>query len=61
MAAAKVLAWVGDDGYPVVIPVLSLQPARTESLVCWKGIRFPEPKQGAQVASNILTFEAISY
>jgi hypothetical protein len=61
MAAVKVLAWIGEDGHPVVIPALSLQPARAESLVCWKEMRFPEPKQGALVASNILTLEAISY
>ena len=61
MAAVKVLAWVGEDAYPIVVPALSLQPAKAESLVCWKGTRFPEPKQDALVASNILTFEAISY
>ena len=61
MAAVKVLAWVGEDSYPIVVPALSLQPAKTESLVCWKGGRFPEPKQDALVASNILTLEAISY
>ena len=61
MAAVKVLAWVEEDGYPVVVPALSLQPARAESLICWKGTQFPEPKQGALVASNILTLEAISY
>ena len=36
MAGVKVLAWVGEDGYPVVIPAFSLQPAGAESLVCWK-------------------------
>jgi hypothetical protein len=61
MAAVKVLTWVGKDGYPVVIPALSLQPARAESLICWKGTRFPEPEEDALVASNILTLEAISY
>ena len=61
MAAVKVLAWVGEDSYPIVVPALSLQPAKAESLVCWKGARFPEPKQDALVASNILTLEAISY
>jgi hypothetical protein len=61
MAAVKVLTWVGKDGYPVVIPALSLQPARAESLICWKGTRFPEPEEGGRVASNILTLEAISY
>jgi len=61
MAAVKVLTWVGKDGYPVVIPALSLQPARAENLICWKGTRFPEPEEGGRVASNILTLEAISY
>jgi len=61
MAAVKVLTWVGKDGYPVVVPALSLQPARAENLICWKGTRFPEPEEGGRVASNILTLEAISY
>jgi hypothetical protein len=61
MVAIKVLAWIGDDGYPLVIPALSLQPAGTRALVAWKGSYLPEPKLGAWAASNILTFEAISY
>jgi len=61
MAAVKVLTWVGEDSYPVVVPALSLQPASRGSLVCWKGAQVQEPKQDAFVASNILTFEAISY
>jgi len=61
MAAVKVLAWVGDDGYPVVVPALSLQPAGKQRLICWKAMRLPEPRRGASVASNILTLEAISY
>jgi hypothetical protein len=61
MVAVKVLAWVQDDGYPIVVPALSLQPAGAETLVCVKSARLPEPPPGAQVATNILTFEAISY
>lgn len=61
MIAVKVLAWVGEDGYPIVIPALSLQPVGGTSLVCRKSGRFPEPSPGAWVAANILTFEAISY
>lgn len=61
MIAIKVLAWVGEDGYPIVVPALSLQPAGETSLVCRKSKRFPEPSPGAWVAANILTFEAISY
>jgi len=61
MVAVKVLAWIGDDGYPLVVPALSLQPAGTHALVAWKGSYLPEPKPGGWVASNILTFEAVSY
>lgn len=62
MAAVKVLAWIGEDGYPSVIPALSLQPAGDKSLVCWKGsAKLPSPPADALVAANILTFEAISY
>jgi hypothetical protein len=61
MAAVKVLAWVGPDGYPKVIPSLSLQPAGQKKLVYWKKAGFPSPAAHALVAANILTFEAISY
>ncbi len=61
MIAVKVLAWLGDDGYPIIIPALSLQPAGATMLVCAKNARLPQPPPGAVVATNILTFEAISY
>lgn len=61
MIAVKVLTWVGEDGYPIVIPALSLQPAGEANLVCWKSTQFPEPPPDSWIAANILTFEAISY
>jgi len=62
MVAVKVLAWVEADGYPEVIPMLSLQPAGEKGLVCWQGsYRLPSPPAATLVAANILTFEAISY
>jgi len=62
MAAVKVLAWIGEDEYPMIIPALSLQPAGERTLMGWfKKNELPKPKEGAKVASNILTFEAISY
>lgn len=61
MAAIKVLAWIGTDGYPQVIPALSLQPAGGKKLVCRKKPGVPSPMVEAFVAGNILTFEAISY
>ena len=62
MAAVKVLAWIGEDGYPVLVPALSLQPGGENALVSWMGSGLlPAPASGARVASNILTFEAVSY
>jgi len=62
MVAVKVLAWIGDDGYPAVAPALSLQPAGERSLLAWWGVyTHPAPPAGATVATCILTFEAISY
>jgi len=62
MAAVKVLAWIGEDGYPVLVPALSLQPGGDNALVSWMGsAALPAPPSGVKVASNILTFEAISY
>lgn len=61
MIAVKVLAWIGDEGYPMVVPALSMQPAGAENLVCRIPSTLPHPPTDAQVATNILTFEAISY
>lgn len=62
MVAVKVLAWVGEDEIPMVVPALSLQPAGEKCMVAWMGDGdLPNPPIGSQVATNILTFEAISY
>lgn len=61
MIAVKVLAWLGDDGYPIVVPALSMQPADAKNLICHTSSKLPRPPVGVQVATNILTFEAISY
>ena len=61
MIAVKVLAWLGEDGYPIVVPALSMQPAGARELVCHTLSKLPRPPAGVQVATNILTFEAISY
>jgi len=60
--AVKVLAWTGVSGYPHIVPALSLQPSGDCHLVCWLGqTLLPIPPEGISVATNILTFEAISY
>lgn len=61
MIAVKVLAWLGEDGYPIVVPALSMQPADAQHLICHASSKLPQPPAGVQVATNILTFEAISY
>lgn len=61
MIAVKVLAWIGDDGYPMVVPTLSMQPMGAENLICHPLPTLPHPPTDVQVATNILTFEAISY
>ncbi len=62
MVAVKVLAWMGDNGYPSLIPALSMQPSGERVLVGRIGQRsVPVPPAGIQAATNILTFEAISY
>ncbi len=62
MAAVKVLAWIGEDGYPTITPSLSLQPAGEHALVGWLGgDGLPKPPSGGHAAANLLTFEAISY
>ncbi len=61
MAAVKVLAWLDVDGCPLVVPILSLQPAGAAALLGRTRPGLPSPPPGAAVASNILTFEAISY
>ena len=61
MVAVKVLARLGGDGYPIVVPALSLQPRSAQTLACYLSPQLPRPPTGAPVATNILTFEAISY
>ena len=46
MIAVKVLAWLGEDGYPVVVPMLSLQPAGQRLLIGRAMPRLPVPPSG---------------
>lgn len=62
LTAVKVLAWIGEDGYPMVVPCLSLQPAGERMLSGWRAPRgLPMPPAGARAAANLLTLEAVSY
>lgn len=61
MIAVKVLAWLDEDDYPIIVPVLSLQPAGQDVMIGRTDPRLPVPRNGAKAAANILTFDAISY
>jgi hypothetical protein len=61
MIAVKVLAWLDGDGYPLVVPALSLQPVGRRTLIGRTNSKLPVPAPGVQAAANILTFEAVSY
>ncbi len=64
LQAVKVLSWVREDGYPVAVPVLSMQPSNSRTLVFGMGTA-PEMIQdipaNAPCAVNVVTFEPVSY
>jgi len=62
MIAVKVLAWIDQDEYPMAVPALSLQPKDNQHMLGYFNLpNLPLPPTNATVATNILTFEAISY
>lgn len=62
MTAVKVMAWIDEDGYPLVIPSLSLRPSGPSGLACFRpSAAVPLPPDGVPIASNILSLDAISY
>jgi len=64
MTAVRMLAFLDGEGYPLVTPTLSLQPAGESSLVCAQGMfkDMLEPlAAGAPVAASLLTFDVVSF
>lgn len=64
LTAVRVLAFSGNEGYPVVVPTLSLQPAGESTLVCTEGLfaDLLEPlPPGRPVAANLLTQGVVSF
>jgi hypothetical protein len=64
MTAVRVLAYLDGEGYPVVVPVLSLQPAGERALICAEGLAADllEPlPTGTPVAANLLTLDIVSF
>jgi hypothetical protein len=64
LSAIRVLAFLDDQGYPLVAPVLSLQPAGERALVCAEGLAagLLEPlSAGSPVAASLLTLDIVSF
>ena len=64
MTAVRVLAFLDGGGYPLTVPVLSLQPAGERALVCAEGLSADllEPlAAGDPVAASLLTLDVVSF
>ncbi len=64
VTAVRVLAFLDGEGYPLVVPVLSLQPAGESALVCAEGLsaELLEPLPvGDPVAASLLTLDIVSF
>jgi hypothetical protein len=64
LTAIRVLAFLDGQGYPLVVPVLSLQPAGERALVCAEGLAagLLEPlSAGSPVAASLLTPDIVSF
>lgn len=64
MTAVRVLAFLDRAGHPLPVPVLSLQPAGEQALVCAAGLAadWLEPlPAGASVAASLLTLDVVSF
>ncbi len=64
MTAVRALAFLDSQGYPLVAPVLSLQPAGESALVCAQG-QFSDLlaplAPGDPVAASLLTLDVVSF
>ena len=64
VTAVRVLAFLDGEGYPLAVPVLSLQPAGESALVCAEGLfaDMLEPlAAGTPVAASLLTLDIVSF
>lgn len=64
LRAAKFLAYLDPDGYPVAVPAFSLVPAGRGSLVLAgrsAGVALAGLSPGVRVAVSVLTFEPLAY
>jgi hypothetical protein len=64
MTAVRAMAFLDDEGYPLVAPVLSLQPAGESALTCALGPLAGLMKTlapGVAVAASLLTLDVVSF
>jgi predicted pyridoxine 5'-phosphate oxidase superfamily flavin-nucleotide-binding protein len=64
LRAAKFLAYLDGDGYPDVVPALSLIPADEQIFVFSSDLAAPALatlRSGTKVAASVLTFEPVAY
>lgn len=64
MMAVRILAFLDGEGYPLVAPMLSLQPVGESALVCAQGLFadiMAPLAAGASVAASLLTFDVVSF
>jgi hypothetical protein len=64
MTAVRVLGFLDTEGYPLVVPLLSLQPAGDSVLVCAQGMSadlLGSLPPGTPVAANLLTLDIVSF
>ena len=64
LQAAKCLAYLDGDGYPDIVPALSLIPAGEQTFVFSSDLAAPALaalSPGAKVAASVLTFEPVAY
>ena len=62
--ALKVLAWKGEDGYPVVVPALSLFPTPSTTMLFGTRViadQLSGVPAGTRMAANVVTLDPISY
>ncbi|MBN1658935.1 MAG: pyridoxamine 5'-phosphate oxidase family protein [Anaerolineae bacterium] len=64
LMAVRVLAFLDREGYPLIAPVLSLQPAGERALACAHGVAgemLAPLEVGTLVAANLLTLDVVSF
>lgn len=64
MMAVRILTFLDDEGYPLMVPALSLQPAGESTLLCAQGLFADMLKilrAGTPVAASLLTFDVVSF